>query len=223
MRKLRWQAGFFDWNGTLLDDTKLVWRIISAVFRKYKLKKISLEKLRGVGAYFYWKFYKKWGIPKHVKKRDTNPIADEYFRKYWKQTKLHPETRRCLRKLHKLGLRMLIVSGDTHDRVRRRLHQFKIKGFFEHVETGVKKKTKAFFSLTEQYDINPYKAFYVDDTLEGLRAAKQAGLTTFAFTQGLDNLERLKQAEPDAYINNLKELLQIIRSGHIPQDFEHPH
>jgi len=68
-------------------------------------------------------------------------------------------------------------------------------------------------TMANELGINPKQMFYVDDSHDGIKSAKEIGIATIGFTGGYYSKRRIVSAEPDFVIDDLREIINIIKQG----------
>ena len=207
----RWLMALFDWNGTLIDDVRIVYKSVEEIFKTYGLKPPSVETYRNEIVANFMQFYSKYGIPEYATKEDLNKIRKRVLMEYWDSAKLHDNAVATIKELKRQGLKIRIVSGEVPEILEKRLKTFGIKYLFDVVKGGAwGHKEKALSETLKEFNLNPEQAFYVDDTFDGIGAAKNTGLATFGWTKGYHSLKLIKNAKPDFIISSMNELRNII-------------
>jgi len=215
MVALRWKAGILDFNGTILNDTKVTYKAAKKIFELHGAKPPSYSTYQDEATHNYMSFYQKHGLPKRITADELYPLWKETLKEYWHDVKLHRGFRTYLKFVKKLGMKTAIVSGEREDILHERLGQFKIASYFDMVVGNAhnQKKEGGLLKVANAFKIEPYDAFYLDDTFDGIKDAKHAGLHAFGFTKGMGSLRRIEAANPDAIINSYKDLRIHIEQG----------
>lgn len=192
-----------DWNGTILDDLGLVYASIEIIFKKYNIPVPSLAAYQNEITVDFMKFYYTHGIPSSVTSADTNAIRQSYFEKRWDEACLQRNAIEFFVLLEQLHLFTGIVSAEIDVILKKRLEQFEIAPYFDKVIGGVENKEKALRDMLNEFNFLPEEAVYVDDTYDGLKAAKNVGILPIGVTHGYHACERIRVAQPDErYVGN---------------------
>jgi len=213
VKRIPWEIAVCDWNGTLLDDLELVYGSVKNIFNHFGKTSPSLETYQNEITADFLSFYKRHGIPAGADQELLNSIRKKYFGENGGNVKLSSSAQEFLETLLRLDLKIGIVSGEANGYLQdTRLKQFNVKRYFDFVYDGVSDKAKKFKELLGVFEVNPKTIFYVDDSFDGIAAAKSAGITTFAFIhKGSYNSEKkIMAANPDYVIGNLLEIIPII-------------
>jgi len=209
-----WQFGFFDWNGTLLDDLEIAYESVKEIFRRFKLQSPTLQEYRTKISSDFSGFYYQNGIPRETTPEELNLIRKEFLETYWCDAKLHDGALGLLQTCAASGLKIGLVSAEVPEILAARLQQFGIKDLFFHAEGGAWPKKDALKRLGEKLELrNGTWAFYVDDTPEGIQAASEAGFTTVGFANGYALPSAIRRARPNFIAHSLSEIARIVQSA----------
>jgi HAD superfamily hydrolase (TIGR01509 family) len=96
-----------------------------------------------------------------------------------------PGVREMIDNARKLGLRMAVASSSSHDWVDGHLTRLGLLSFFDTVKTredvlNVKPEPDLFLAALSALDVRPTEALVFEDSPNGVRAAKRAGLFVVA-------------------------------------------
>jgi phosphoglycolate phosphatase-like HAD superfamily hydrolase len=80
---------------------------------------------------------------------------------------------------------------------------------FESVRFNTYDKEQAIREILRHYQVAPYYAFYVGDTVDGLIQARKTGVTTIAFTGGDTSGESIHTAQPTQVVGSFDEIAYI--------------
>lgn len=214
-----WQLAIFDWNGTLLDDLEVVaYASVCAIFEHFGLASPPLETYRTEISSDYMKFYLDHGIPpsEDPKQRqdELNDIRLRVFEENWDKPQFRDGARELLSLCYVLGMCRAIVTGEETTIFERRNRQFGLKSkWVESYIAHTRDKVAALREMLDRFRVKPKDAFYVDDSFDGLSAAKKVGLTTFGLTCGYAPEENIKAAQPDCLVSSLHEVKGILLRG----------
>lgn len=212
------QMGIFDWNGTLKDDLWLAIESVRFIFKHFKtLVPPNLrERYREEITADFEKFYYKHGISRLVTPEKVNTKRKEFFAKHGHLAKLRKNTEKTLTICRGLGhLQLGIVSAEIASILESDLDRFNIRGHFDQLWSEVRNKHNALATAHKYFKIKPSKAFYVDDTIEGMEAAESCGLipvsliTPTSYTPE-EALRKAAQEHGAIIITDLFDIAQLI-------------
>lgn len=213
IKRIPWNIAICDWNGTLLDDLPLVYGSVQNIFNYFGKTPPSLETYQREITADFLKFYKQHGIPVDTESETLNAIRKKYFKENGENVALTDGAQKLLEVFLGLDLKIGIVSGEVRGYLQdTRLKQFGIEKYFDYVYDGVSNKMEKFKELVKILEVDPKTIFYIDDSYDGVAAAKSAGITTFGFVHkgSYNSEEKIRSAKPDYVIKSLLEIIPII-------------
>ncbi len=186
----------FDWNGTTIDDLPLVYGSVKEIFRIYGIPAPPLESYREEITADFMKFYENHGLT-GATKEDLNAIRKRYLAEHGHAAKLHPGAKELIELCKRIGLQTAIVSAEIADVLDKRVTEFGLFPFIDRITGGAYDKPAALIETLDFFGVAAENAFYLDDTFDGLMAAKAVGLNTIGFCNGYNSRKRIMYAEPD--------------------------
>ncbi|MDE2001329.1 MAG: HAD family hydrolase [Patescibacteria group bacterium] len=199
MRKLlqRPLLAIFDWNGTLLNDLPVVYGSVVEIFKRHRLPAPSLETYRAEITTDFMKFYHAHGIPTAATAQQLNAIRKEYLTLHAAEARLHDNAQNLILLCRALGMQTAIVSGEMEEVLEKRLNDFGLTPFIDRVFGSAYDKENKLIEALDHFGVQAERAFYLDDTFDGLMAAQQVGIITFGFCGGYGTREHIRAANPD--------------------------
>ena len=148
--------------------------------------------------------------------KKANEIKFNNFKKYLKSISGIEEV------LESIKLPMAVASGSSTERLDLTLGLTKLKSFFngnifsaDLVERG-KPNPDVFLYAAKKLNIDPKRCLVIEDSVGGVQAAKNAGMTVYAFTGGShvneDLKTRVKKLNPDVIFGDMLKLPELIIS-----------
>jgi len=205
------RAIIFDYNGTLLDDLPVAYGSVSEIFKRHNLSCPTLEQYRQEIGTNFMEFYYNHGFPRTTTAKELNVIRMEYYLAHFDEAKLRPEAETVLSALNLLEIEFAIVSADVDSLVIKKLEEVGMKSFFNVIRAGVRDKRTVLLEVCKELGVEPHEACYIDDTVDGNTAAKEAGLHAIAVGTGYHSVERLSKVS-QYVISNLYELSAIVEA-----------
>ena len=222
-RKLEVNAVLFDLDGTLIDSAPIYYEIIDVVFEKLGIPPVSVEILREAmdDGEFDWDFV----LPARMKNRKDelivearviiDDIAPPMFRR---QIKLIPGAAETCKKIAAQGMKIGLVTSTPTDYISVKLAPLRkagIENLLQVIVTAddvVNKKPHAepLIKCSRKLGIAVDKCVYVGDTRVDIRAGNAAGMKTVGVLTGFDDYEALKKENPDAIIDNIAQLDEVL-------------
>jgi len=201
----------FDWNGTLLNDLAVAYKSVKKIFKTFGVSPPSFQEYRDEIQTNYRGFYLDHGIPFNVTNERMNEIRHTVFKKNWQTTKLHAQALQFVLLCKNNSLKTAIVSGETSAILRKRLSQFGLENIFDSISGDVKNKKVALRNVLDEFSIkNPKNAFYVDDSIDGLKSALYIGIYAFAFGKGYCPPLKLSRTNPTLLFNEYSQLINLM-------------
>ena len=209
---MRFELAIFDWNGTLFNDLSMLYKAIVAIFKHYRCKPPTLEECRDGLSHNWIEFYRKCGLPKSVTPEELREFRRNFVNNNWKGIGLFRDAKSAIVGCLKMKMKLAIVSAEQADFLLSRLSHHQLLSSFSEVLSQSYDKKSAFLKVLKKLSIPAEKAFYVDDTADGILEAKEAGLATFGMTRGYNSPERIRAAKPTYVIDTLDEMVKILES-----------
>jgi HAD superfamily hydrolase (TIGR01549 family) len=205
------KAVIFDWDGTLIDSNKAIYKTYSECLKRLKLPKLSLSKFKILYESDYRRFEVKIGITP-----DKRKISDRIWLEFYDKQKLNlfPGIKKILMKIKNYYL-LGLVTGGSLKRIKEDLRRHELDNIFDVVITGddcSKKKPdpEPLINCIKKLGIEPKNCIYVGDMDGDIIAAKKAGMVSVAVSWGCLNGSELKKINPDCVVKSLDELEEII-------------
>lgn len=219
----------FDWNGTLIADGQLVANCCNVELKDgYKVDKtIDLKIYREVFDIPINQFFIDLGLhPKLVVEKATE-AADVFHKEYEKGIKkcrTRKNVKKTLQWLKENHIGSVIVSNHPRDKIEEQLKRLKIHNLINHIcgndhiytAYTIKGKEKRLIDYIFKNKIKPQETLLIGDAVEDIKIGSDMGATTIGLTNGHCSTARLRAAKPDYLINNLKEVIGIIRKLNSP-------
>jgi phosphoglycolate phosphatase len=204
----------FDWSGVINDDLYTVHKVVLAIFKKFKVKKISLEEFRKEWEQPYMLFYRKYGIS-GISREEEVVIYRSLYEKISVKCppRVYPKIKDTLTKFKEAGINMIILSSNLRKTILFDIEEFNLQGLFTEINSEIHDKNDGMQETLKRNSFNPQETVFVGDTTHEINVGKKAGIKTAAVTWGYNNEDKLKSANPDFIIHDLDELEKAIFSG----------
>jgi len=222
-KKLKVAAVIFDLDGTLIDSIDIYFAIVENALKRLKLPVVSRNQILAAAESeeFKWELV----LPQDVLSQKEeiideawaviNEIAPQMFAD---NLELIQGAGHIVESLSSNGLKIGLVTSTQRQYLETKMQPLKIAGvdtLFEAIITSddVEKRKPApdpLITCAQQLDTKPGNCVYVGDTTTDIKAGKAAGMRTIAVLTGFDEYEALETEMPDAIIENVQKLLEVI-------------
>ncbi len=213
----------FDWNGTLLADTKQAWIASNKCLEFYGIEPISFKRQLETFDFPIIHYYKRNGCSID-KVLETKTEANEIFQNSYDALAANARTRRgakdLLEWLHSNDVTCIILSNYLTVKIERHLKRLKIDHYFSYISantcdgTSILNSTSKLERLSEFMVKRGYSydnAFIIGDSKEEPEIGRHFGITSIGITGGCINEKRLRGAKPDHLINSLHETKDLLK------------
>jgi len=226
-KKMDVDAVLFDLDGTLLDSIGIYYDIVDIVFEKLELPPVPKE--RFVEAAKDGDFEWDCVLPADMKDRKeelvkaaTDLIYEIYPDMFAKKLKIVPGAEAILKDIYKGGMKIGIVTSTPQEGMSHKRHILRKTGIDKFVEVVItaddvqykKPAGEPLVICSQKLGIAPEKSVYVGDSRIDIKAGKAAGMKTIGVLTGFDDRNALGAQEPDAIIQSVVELPEVINFNH---------
>lgn len=212
----------FDWNGTILSDTRPSVQAGNICLEFYGAEAISLQKYRETFNFPIMHFYKLNGLSVDevlAKKDEANEIFQAAYEDLAKHTRTRTGAREILDWIKLRGMRCIILSNYRTERIKTHLKRLGISEFFDDVLAfgcdgssiveGTH-KTERLTHYMQLHDLKPEDVVIVGDSTEEPEISRILGITSIGITDGYITRARLRDAKPDHIIDVLTQIKPIL-------------
>lgn len=197
-------AVIFDMDGVLVNSEPFYVKVEQSVFRQVGLD-ISEEEhqtYQGTATDEMWQLIKKRhgvGHPVEDLVEMTSNLVTPYFNSLEKMEPM-PGVERLIKKLKEKGIPLALASSSFPDVIEIILQRTGLKKYFDVVVNsrmvGASKPEPDIFLLTAQkLSVSPEKCVVIEDSTNGIKAAKAAGMYCIAFAGPGSELQDQSQAD----------------------------
>ena len=221
--KINADAVIFDLDGTLIDTVPIYYEIIDIVFAELGVPAVSRATLQEAmdDGEFDWGFV----LPEYMKSRKVelaqkargiiDKIAPAMFQR---QVKLIPGADVIMRKIASMGARIGLVTSTPTQNMAAKMIPLSKAGLGQLLEVIVtaddvhhkKPSAEPLVQCRDKLGVPLKKCVYVGDTRVDIRAGNAAGMKTVGVLTGFDDYDALKNELPDAIIDSIAQLCEIL-------------
>lgn len=197
----------FDFDGTLANSVDTALHIYNRIAPEYNCKPVEGKARELLSARNPSRYFKEYGITPFK-------LFLLIFR-IRKELGLHMESielvtgiSSSLKKLHKDGYQLGILTSNSRKNVVRFLALHQLTGLFSFIYSGrhLFGKDKVISSIIRKEKLTKGAIVYVGDETRDVLAMQKAGIPIVAVSWGLSSPEKLSSLKPDALIHQPEEL-----------------
>jgi phosphoglycolate phosphatase len=209
----------FDWNATILSDTRACWAADNHVIKTFGGKPITLAEYRKTIDIPAIGFYIQHGAdPKKLRDRQNLArVFGTFYERRAAKCRTRGGAKKLLEWLKRNSIDMVILSNHTVNGIETQLRRLGIAKYFSRVLAnpnqsdpmkGRNKPEKARKYLSAR-GYKPREVLFVGDSPEETQIGKSLGARTASITDGYYSTARIKAAKPDYIVHNLADLIKI--------------
>lgn len=204
---------FWDWNGTLLDDTSICLATMNRMVEKRQMSLLSLEKYREVFGFPVIEYYRAVGFD--FQDESFEDLSVEFIGQYTNSLKNAPVTNNAesiLKYFTGRGIRNVIVSAMKQDMLEQSVEEKGLKQYFTTI-LGVgniyaSSKSEMALTFVRKEGIEGNNIVFIGDTVHDFEVAEEIGCRCILVANGHQSESRLKATGAEV-ISTLIELLPV--------------
>lgn len=202
---------FWDWNGTLLNDTETCLTTMNHMLRQRNMPEISFDLYKEVFGFPVIDYYRKIGFD--FKRESFEKLSIEFIEAYnlaLGSAPLARGTRRVLAYYKEMGKENIIISAMKQDMLRRSVTEKGVKDYFTTI-LGIENiyaasKAQIANDFVVQHSIDVRDVVLVGDTTHDYEVAEDIGCRCILITDGHQSEERLRATGAEI-VNSITDLL----------------
>lgn len=206
----------FDMDGVLIDSEPTHERIEKEMFQElgFELSAEEHRAFQGTSSVEMWQMV----VARHSLAQPAAVFSDEHRRRFLGYLRSGDVTvidgvHDLLQELRSAGQSLALASSSVRQVVEAVLEAFSLEGFFSALTTGdeVKQSKPApdiFLMTASRMDVLPGDCVVVEDSKNGVTAAKAAGMTCVRYYPG--NAEVPSESAEDHSVRSMAELSQLL-------------
>lgn len=214
----------FDWNGTLLSDTRASWLAGNECLKFYGAQPMSLNQYREHFTFPIIHFYKKYGLCVDdilAKKDESNAIFQNAYETLAANARTRRGARALLDWLQTENATSIILSNYVTAKIENHVKRLGLQDYFAYISahdcdgtTILEKTSKAerLAAFMAKRRFRPQDTIIIGDTTEEPAIARALGLTSIGITDGYISHTRLRKSAPNHIISTLPEAIPIIKN-----------
>lgn len=211
----------FDWNGTILADTSAVVAGDNAVLKHFNHPKTDIKEVRAKFTMPIRDFYFAMGLdPKNFNAATVSKIFYKAYEPLEQKCRTRAGAQAVLKWLKSQNISTVVFSNHIIPHIEKQSDRLKIARYIDKVlarplgdisHMHTKSKDLRLKQYVRSLKLKPSEVLTVGDTEEEIEIAEMFGFYSVGLTGGNLSTKRLKSANPDFLIHNLKELKRLIQ------------
>ena len=218
------KIAFWDWNGTLWDDTNQWYLAAKAAYAHANItEEITLNRLQDAFDVPVQEVIHTLGAPRDLPKENHDRLLKTFVRVLEENENLasvREHASEALSFFANQGTENFLVSNHPVPLLRKELDKGNLTDFFEticgndnHDQVYTKgTKSERVGQHLQATGIDPRQACIIADTREEIRIARQFGMVSIAITGGYNSLKVLREEKPDHLIKHLSEIPALFQT-----------
>ncbi len=209
----------FDFDGTLVDSTKCFETEMFKILDKYNIPHDFdiLGETNHMGFEEISVYLKELGVPRS-EEEISRDLFDALEETYKNDVKIKPYVKECLEYMHSVGIKLHVLTANTHRLLDCCLEKNGVLNFFDNLwsieDLGLDKKNPMIFrKVSELLKTDVSKIAHIDDCLAVIKTAKSVGVTAIGvYDESEGDKGEEFEAVSDLYITDFKELTEHIKA-----------
>ncbi|MGH1456552.1 MAG: HAD family hydrolase [Alphaproteobacteria bacterium] len=217
------KLAIFDWNGTLIADTRPAWVASNECLKFYGKEPITFAHQLETFDFPIIHYYKRNNVDIDLVLK-TKDEANEIFQDNYDRLAANARTRRGARALldwlHAQEVTCIILSNYLTVKIEAHLERLNLRHYFSFISanncngTSILNSTSKLERLSDFMTKRGYhsdNAFIIGDSKEEPDIGRHMGITSIGITGGCINERRLRGAKPDHVINSLPQAIDVLK------------
>lgn len=213
MKKPEIKLVITDWSGVVSNDMLPVYECNMRLLEEYGGKRISFEEWRKYTSVNAAGFLRKYGIP-NVDEDRTFRDYKKYFSELMQDGEqwlpfLIDFAKQGLINLKERNIMLAVLSSHPEANLTEEIKRYDVDRFFKIIKANSGFKADGLVEICDTLRVQRQQALFLEDTVDGIEAGKQARTKTAGVCTGYHDKERLKAAKPDYLLDDLRGLKYV--------------
>lgn len=205
----------WDWNGTLLDDVKVVINVMNNLLGRHNLPLLDIEKYKNIFTFPVKDYYAQLGFDFNV--QTFEELASEFISEFCSekyQFRLHSGVEEVLDFIDRLGIGQSILSASKEQELIDVVTRLNISNYFitiaglnDHYAISKVKRGK---DLLASLGLEPYEILLVGDTVHDYEVSKEIGCDCLLISNGHQSCQRISNCNT-TIIETISEIVDFIK------------
>jgi len=215
----------FDWNGTLIADTRQAWTASNACLEFYGVGPISFQRQLETFDFPIIHYFERNGCDiDHVlaTKSESNELFHTAYDKLAANARTRRGARDLLQQLNDCGVNCIILSNYMEEKIEAHLERLNLRHYFSFVSANTCDGTSILNSTSKLERLSSYmlkrgyepaNAFIIGDSKEEPEIGRKMGIMSIGITGGCITAARLRKARPDHLISALPQVKRALEDA----------
>ncbi len=200
----------FDFDGTLVDSSYAVEKLVHHFKEKYKKNNMSLAQFQKIKSLPMVEKIRMMGVPLY-KLPSISREAKKVYASFLGEVKIAEGMSDTLKKLDHMGLQLNIISSNSVKNICQFLKNNQIHYFSEiYCAPNMLKKDKTILKFLKKKRLSRESILYIGDELHDITACKKIQVKVAAVSWGLDSSELLRAGNPDFFCSKPMDIYHFI-------------
>ena len=204
------KALVFDFDGTIADTWKVIFKILREHQEEWRLPEITKETIADFRGKPFFELIKKYNIvllklPFIVSK------TQKELKSRMVQVSLFKGIKEVIMSLKKRGYPLGILTTNSKENVLYFLKHHGLDIFdFIQSERSILGKDKGLRNILDKNNLQPTEVLYIGDEIRDIDACKENNVKIISVTWGFNTKKILKKNKPDFLVDTPSEILKIV-------------
>lgn len=201
---------FWDWNGTLLDDTSICLEAMNHMLAKRNMSAIGLQYYKEVFGFPVIDYYRSIGFDFNLESfEDLSVEFINLYNEHSSVAELMPYTKEILETFIQAGKKNVILSAMQQNMLNELVYQKGIRNYFTQIlgidNIYAHSKSNIGLEFVRKENIFPGEIVFIGDTLHDFEVATELNCRCILIANGHQSEERLRSTGAEV-VKSLSEL-----------------
>jgi len=212
----------FDWNGVLIADAQATVDTDNHLLKSFGRPPLTMTKYRNIFTMPVKDFFLALGFSEREMKVGAKKIQETFHAQYEPRiagVRTRAGAKELLAWLSRKKIECIILSNHTLHSIEAHAERLGIRRYFSQIigndmyaTMHGKNKAEKLVNLVKKSRYKQKEVLIIGDSPEEAEAGKLAGVRSVGITGGYYSTRRLKDANPDYLIHNLRDLINVIKT-----------